>query len=195
MCLCSDICYYYDILLRHNTELKRILCKYIDVIEIYICTLSDIQYDGVKILNPDALKPPQELLDLIHGLLADVPNPLCGSNDNNVMKDIDNTNSKELNEKKYSVFSLYISEEKEKCNNDEKNNKNIFIKCKKGTHKKIYKYIFERKDVSCIAKYCDKNGNVLQLKANDIFFCSDINEQVNKYVGFKHFLKNLSEIL
>lgn len=185
MCFCKDVCYYYKILIRHNTELKKMLCKYIDVVEMYICTLSGVQKENIKIIDPCLIQPPSELLEVIHGLLSNHNNDDNCDNGNNENRDCynDDTDSIGDNERnKYSVFILLVQECNDGCNKQCKN------QCR---------YSFKRKNIAHIAKYCDKYGNVVQL-CNDIsthINDSNISDQINKYIGFKQFLQDLIEIL
>jgi hypothetical protein len=174
MCLCNDICYYYELLIRHNTELKKSLCKYINVVEAYICTLSGIRDESIRMIDPNLIKPPSELIEVAHNLLTDNDDYMieCECNDE---------------KNKYTVFVLVIYE----CENSNEN------RCNKSCNRSC-SYVFKKKNVSCLAKYCDKYGNMVQLCAEDIptNVCgSSVNEQINKYIGFKQFLQDLVEVL
>lgn len=69
MCECDNICFYHKILLTHNQTLNKMLHKYINLIESYICTLAEIMSYGNMQINYDVIKVPDELHCLVMNLV------------------------------------------------------------------------------------------------------------------------------
>ena len=82
---------------------------------------------------------------------------------------------------------------------------NLCNKPGKNRCKNMYKYKFELVNMGCIAKYTNSKCKIVCLKPEDIYTnievvadpanLNGLSNQVNKYIGFVNFFKDLLELI
>lgn len=157
MCDRDDVCFYYNLLKKHNDELKKKLLYYIPILESYICILTNIQSHGINKFDHKLIDISDELYNLIKSLISSHCEKCC---DTPIIG--------------LGVYLLHVRS-----------------KCRK------YKYSFKRQNMACIATYCKPDGTVGYLKYKDILNLEgeNMDEKINKLIGFKRFFQHLVDII
>ncbi len=178
-CHCDDLCFYYDILQKNNKELKKLICKYILLIESWICILTEIAKYGNVPIDQKIIIIPDELYYLVKNLIPKkCSKHHCSCSDHEY----------ELDPRGKGFYVLCVTDCK--CN----------VKCDwHNVCKKQYKYKLKHISMACLAKYCLCHGGFDYLVYDDILFTIgpnfDINVKINQYVGFKVFFEILITLL
>jgi hypothetical protein len=154
------------------------------MIENYVCILMAISSSNDFNINDDLFDIPSDLCKLIKSLISE---KCLGHNDCLCSTYFPVDQCMMIDGSEYGIYSIHISDgicnDCDECN-DECNNE-------------CCEEIFKQRNFACAAKYCKLDGTEDYLDYSDICFShtNNINEQINKYVGFKNFLNDLLDLL